>query len=131
MYASHVTLKLDFPTAIARVTEALKHEGFGVLSDLDIQATMMAKLGADMLPYRILGACNPALAHKALDAEPDIGLLLPCNVVVRQDVTGLVTVAFIDPQTMVALTDNPQVREVADDASARLRRARERLEGGN
>lgn len=67
----------------------------------------------------------------SLDAEPDVGLLLPCNVVVRQDVTGLVTVAFIDPQTMVALTDNPQIREVADDASARLRRARERLERGD
>jgi uncharacterized protein (DUF302 family) len=129
MYGSHATLKLDFPDAVRKVIDALKQEGFGVLSDLDIQATMKEKIGADMLPYRILGACNPALAHKAMSAEPDIGLLLPCNVVVRQDATGLVTVAFIDPQTMVALTDNPQVREVADDASARLQRARARLTG--
>lgn len=129
MYGTHATLHVEFAEAVRKVIDALKQEGFGVLSDLDIQAAMKEKLGADIRPYRILGACNPALAHKALEAEPDIGLLLPCNVVVRQDAPGQVTVAFIDPQTMVALTDNPQVREVADDASARLRRARDRLAG--
>lgn len=130
MYGFHATLNASFEDAIHQVTEALKQEGFGVLSDLDIQAAMKEKLGADMAPYRILGACNPPLAHKALQAEPDIGLLLPCNVVVRQESPGRTTVAFIDPQTMVALTENPQVREVADDATVRLRRVRDKLDAG-
>ena len=131
MVGFHTELELPFDKAVGVVTEALKTEGFGVLSDIDIQAAMKEKLGVDMAPYRILGACNPPLAHKALQAEPDIGLLLPCNVIVRQTGEARVSVGFVDPQTMVSLTGSEKVREVADDAGERLRRVRERLASAN
>ena len=129
MYGFSVQVDMAFEQAIDRVTEALKTEGFGVLSDIDVQATLKSKLGVEIRPYRILGACNPSLANQALDAEADIGLLLPCNVVVREDDQGKTIVAFMDPKAVLNLVDNPDVPALAMEVRERLDRVKESLVG--
>ena len=113
---------VDFDAARARVVEELKKEGFGVLTEIDVKATMKQKLNADMRPYSILGACNPALAHRALTADPQIGLLLPCNVVVREDDVGTVHVEFMDPGAVLQLVDKAEVTSLANEVKKRLER---------
>lgn len=122
---------LSFDQALEKTVAALKAEGFGVLSDIDVQHAMKEKLGADMPPYRILGACNPALAHQALQAEPDIGLLLPCNVIVREESPEHIVVGFLDPQIMVKLVGKNAMQTVADQAEQRLRRVCASLGGSS
>jgi uncharacterized protein (DUF302 family) len=112
----------DFDTAIDNVIDALATEGFGVLSDINVAATLKKKLDKDMPPYRILGACNPALAHQAISAVPDIGLLLPCNVLVRQDDSGTVHVSFMDPGAVMGLVDDEDVLPLAAAVREKLDR---------
>ena len=122
MYGFNVKFNGSFDDAITRVTEELQKEGFGVLTEIDVKATMKKKLNIDKLPYKILGACNPVLANQALSAEPDIGLLLPCNVVVREDEDGSVTVGFMDPAAVMTLVEKEGVEELATEVKGRLER---------
>ncbi|MDV3238557.1 MAG: DUF302 domain-containing protein [Gammaproteobacteria bacterium] len=122
MYGFNVKVKEGFDQAVQRVTEELQKEGFGVLTEIDVKATLKKKLDIDQRPYKILGACNPKLAHQALSADPDIGLLLPCNVVVREEADGSVTVAFMDPAAVLKLVEKEGVAELAQEVRGRLQR---------
>ena len=125
----HFSKRLDVPfdDAVARVTDALKREGFGVLTDIDVSATMKAKLGADFRPYRILGACNPVLAHRALELEDKIGTMLPCNVIVQRHADGGVEVSAVDPVASMQAIRNPGLAAVASEVQAKLKRVVEGL----
>lgn len=121
-YGFGKSVALSFDEALAKVTAELQKEGFGVLTEIDVAATMKKKLDHNMPPYRILGACNPGFAKRALTAEPSIGLLLPCNVVVRQDAAGTVQVEFLDPGMMGQMTDNPSVGPIGTEVREKLQR---------
>jgi uncharacterized protein (DUF302 family) len=121
-YGFGKSVGLSFDQALAKVTAELQKEGFGVLTEIDVAATLKKKLDHDMPPYRILGACNPAFARRALTAEPSIGLLLPCNVVVRQDAAGAVQVEFLDPGMMGQMTGNPDVGPIGTEVREKLQK---------
>jgi uncharacterized protein (DUF302 family) len=121
-YTTTITLPIGFEQAVPLVKAALQDQGFGVLTEIDVRATLRQKLGEDMEPYLILGACNPRLAHRALDADRQIGALLPCNVVVRQSGAGVVVDA-LDPAVLAELTGNPALQPVADEAAGLIGQA--------
>jgi uncharacterized protein (DUF302 family) len=126
-YVFGAPVAMPFDRAVERVTEELGKVGFGVLTDIDVQATMKKKIGLEMRGYRILGACNPALASKAIAADPQIGALLPCNVVVREDAQGQVHVEAMDPSAVLQLVDHPDVPALAAEVRQRLKQALDAL----
>lgn len=128
-YGFGKTVEIPFDDAIVHVTQALQDEGFGILADINVAGTMKKKLNQDMPPYRILGACNPPLAQRALESEPSIGLLLPCNVVVRQDEAGTVHVEFMDPNAVLELVNKPEITALASEVRQRLERVSVALGG--
>jgi len=122
------TVSRSYADAIETITAALKEEGFGILTEIDVKATLKKKIDVDFRPYVILGACNPPLAHRALQTEPLLGLLLPCNVIVYDNGDGTTAVSIMDPIQMVSLSDNEELRAVAKEANAKLQRAIGKLE---
>jgi uncharacterized protein (DUF302 family) len=129
MYGFSVKLSGDFDEVVGRVIEELKGEGFGVLTEIDVKATLKAKINVDKRPYKILGACNPKLANQAIDAEPDIGLLLPCNVVVREDEDGSIVVGFMDPAAVLGLVGRDELKSLGAEVRGKLERVRDALQG--
>ena len=121
-YAFGKTVTTSYEQTLQRATEALAKEGFGVLTEIDVAATLKKKLGKDMPPYKILGACNPQFAHRAIEMEPQIGALLPCNVVVRVNAAGQTIVEIMDPDAVLKLVDRPEIGEVAAEVRSRLER---------
>ena len=119
-YYFSTILHSSMEEAIIRTTEALKAEGFGVLTEIDVQATLKKKIGADFRPYRILGACNPNYAHKALQSEPHIGVMLPCNVIVQQLDDGTIEVSAVDPMASMQAIHNPALGAIATEVQAKL-----------
>jgi len=117
-----VRLNKNFDAALAQVTAALKVEGFGVLTEIDVKETLKKKLDVDFRPYKILGACNPPLAYRALSAAPEVGLLLPCNVTVSYVEDGVTEVSIVDPLSMLGFVNHPDLEAVAEEARARLDR---------
>ncbi|ACX95767.1 DUF302 domain-containing protein [Halothiobacillus neapolitanus] len=128
-YVFSVTSPKDYESTIPMVTEALKQEGFGVLTTIDVAATLKAKLGIERKPYIILGACNPTFAHQAMEAEPDIGALLPCNVVVRTEPDDSVSVVFMDPVSVLGMVNQPGVDKVGHEVREKLMRVAESVRG--
>lgn len=121
MYGFGVTLDSTMEAAEQKVRDALAEEGFGVLTEIDVQKVMKAKLDIEHPAYKILGACNPNLAHQAIEAEPEIGLLLPCNVLLREIDGGKISVSFMDPIAVLGMVDNPHIKEVAPMVQAKLK----------
>lgn len=126
-YGIRTVVNLPYDEALTRIRASLAENGFGVLTEIDMKAKMKEKLGVDMRRYIILGACNPPLAHKAVELETDIGLLLPCNVIVYEEGAGKSVVAALDPASMVSMTGNPQLEQVATEARAKIVKAIEAL----
>jgi uncharacterized protein (DUF302 family) len=127
MYGFNISLTGDMDAVRERVTAALQQQGFGVLTEIDVAATLKKKLDIERKPYLILGACNPVLANQALNADPDIGLLLPCNVVLRKEDDGTITVAFMDPAAVLSLVDKEGVEVLAAEVRTRLEHVRDAL----